>query len=209
MFSAHSRLRHAVADTFAMVVYCTVVNMMIEIFLSGMTFEQSLSSRLVAIPVNIIIAVPYGIYRDFAMRQARRISPARWMKNMADVLAYVTFQSPVYVAILWSVGADWHQIVAAVSSNLAVSMTSQLNAGGIDALPHFGRQTAAHGVRIVPRHLHAAVNTAGVVAIKGKKVEQIAHGKAGMARLKQLVGHRQIQRQSQIPRLLAVTGDHR
>ncbi|HGW3610759.1 L-alanine exporter AlaE, partial [Citrobacter portucalensis] len=25
MFSAHSRLRHAVADTFAMVVYCTVV----------------------------------------------------------------------------------------------------------------------------------------------------------------------------------------
>ncbi|MBN0788639.1 L-alanine exporter AlaE, partial [Pseudomonas aeruginosa] len=29
MFSAHSRLRHAVADTFAMVVYCTVVNMMI------------------------------------------------------------------------------------------------------------------------------------------------------------------------------------
>lgn len=62
MFSAHSRLRHAVADTFAMVVYCTVVNMMIEIFLSGMTFEQSLSSRLVAIPVNIIIAVPYGIF---------------------------------------------------------------------------------------------------------------------------------------------------
>jgi hypothetical protein len=60
MFSAHSRLRHAVADTFAMVVYCTVVNMMIEIFLSGMTFEQSLSSRLVAIPVNIIIAVPTG-----------------------------------------------------------------------------------------------------------------------------------------------------
>ena len=41
---------------------------------------------------------------------------------MADVLAYVTFQSPVYVAILWSVGADWRQIVAAVSSNLAVSM---------------------------------------------------------------------------------------
>ena len=49
MFSPQSRLRHAVADTFAMVVYCSVVNMLIEIFLSGMTFEQSLSSRLVAI----------------------------------------------------------------------------------------------------------------------------------------------------------------
>ena len=117
MFSAQSRLRHAVADTFAMVVYCTVVNMMIEIFLSGMTFQQSLSSRLVAIPVNIIIAVPYGFYR-----QARRISPSGWMKNIADVVAYVTFQSPVYVAILLVVGADWHQIAAAVSSNIVVSM---------------------------------------------------------------------------------------
>ncbi len=109
MFSPQSRLRHAVADTFAMVVYCSVVNMLIEIFLSGMSFEQSLSSRLVAIPVNIIIAWPYGLYRDAVMRFARRISPTGWVKNLADVLAYVTFQSPVYVAILLTVGADWHQ----------------------------------------------------------------------------------------------------
>lgn len=122
MFSPQSRLRHAVADTFAMVVYCSVVNMLIEIFLSGMSFEQSLSSRLVAIPVNIIIAWPYGLYRDAVMRFARRISPSGWVKNLADVLAYVTFQSPVYVAILLTVGADWHQIVAAVSSNIVISM---------------------------------------------------------------------------------------
>lgn len=122
MFSPQSRLRHAVADTFAMVVYCSVVNMLIEILLSGMTFEQSLSSRLVAIPVNIMIAWPYGLYRDAFMRVARRHASAGWVKNMADVLAYVTFQSPVYVAILLVVGADWHQIAAAVSSNIVVSM---------------------------------------------------------------------------------------
>ncbi|MGL4725554.1 MAG: L-alanine exporter AlaE [Scandinavium sp.] len=122
MFSAQSRLRHAAADTFAMVVYCSVVNMLIEIFLSGMSFEQSLSSRLVAIPVNIIIAWPYGLYRDWVMQYARRLSPAKWVKNLADVLAYVTFQSPVYVVILLTVGADWHQIAAAVSSNIVVSM---------------------------------------------------------------------------------------
>ncbi|EGQ5298467.1 L-alanine exporter AlaE [Enterobacter hormaechei subsp. hormaechei] len=122
MFSPQSRLRHAVADTFAMVVYCSVVNMLIEIFLSGMSFEQSLSSRLVAIPVNIMIAWPYGLYRDAVMRVARRISPAGWAKNLADVLAYVTFQSPVYVVILLTVGADWHQIAAAVSSNIVVSI---------------------------------------------------------------------------------------
>ncbi|MBV8044447.1 L-alanine exporter AlaE [Pluralibacter sp.] len=122
MFSAQSRLRHAVADTFAMVVYCSVVNMLIEVFLSGMSFEQSLSSRLVAIPVNILIAWPYGLYRDWVIRYARRLSPSKGMKNLADVLAYVTFQSPVYVVILLSVGADWQQIAAAVSSNIVVSM---------------------------------------------------------------------------------------
>lgn len=122
MFSPESRLRHAVADTFAMLVYCSVVNMMIEIFLSGMSFDQSLSSRLVAIPVNILIAWPYGMYRDAFMRFARRHSDASWVRNLADVLAYVTFQSPVYVAILLTVGADWNQIVAAVSSNIVVSM---------------------------------------------------------------------------------------
>jgi len=122
MFSPESRLRHAAADTFAMVVYCSVVNMMIEIFLSGMSFDQSLSSRLVAIPVNILIAWPYGMYRDAFMRFARRYSNANWTKNLADVLAYVSFQSPVYVAILLVVGADWHQIIAAVSSNIVVSM---------------------------------------------------------------------------------------
>lgn len=122
MFSPQSRLRHAVADTFAMVVYCSVVNMLIEIFLSNMSFEQSLSSRLVAIPVNIVIAWPYGFYRDAIMRLTRRMTPAGWMKNLADIVAYVTFQSPVYVAILLTVGADWHQIAAAVSSNIVISM---------------------------------------------------------------------------------------
>ena len=112
MFSPQSRLRHAVADTFAMVVYCSVVNMLIEIFLSGMSFEQSLYSRLVAIPVNILMF----------MRAARKATQAGWAKNLADVLAYVTFQSPVYVIILLTVGADWHQITAAVSSNIVVSM---------------------------------------------------------------------------------------
>ena len=115
MFSPQSRLRHAVADTFAMVVYCSVVNMCIEVFLSGMSFEQSFYSRLVAIPVNILIAWPYGMYRDLFMRAARKVSPSGWIKNLA-------FQSPVYVAILLVVGADWHQIIAAVSSNIVVSM---------------------------------------------------------------------------------------
>lgn len=62
MFSPESRLRSAVADTVAMVIYYFITGMLIEILLSGMSFQQSLSSRLVSIPVNIVIAWPYGLY---------------------------------------------------------------------------------------------------------------------------------------------------
>ncbi|CBY28636.1 putative membrane protein [Yersinia enterocolitica subsp. palearctica Y11] len=45
-----------------------------------------------------------------------------WARNLADLLAYVSFQSPVYALILWSVGADLEQITTAVASNALVSM---------------------------------------------------------------------------------------
>ena len=79
MFSPQSRLRHAVADTFAMVVYCSVVNMLIEIFLSGMSFEQSLVAPG-GHSGEYHDRWPYGLYRDAVMRLARRISPAGWVK---------------------------------------------------------------------------------------------------------------------------------
>ncbi|WP_413735259.1 L-alanine exporter AlaE [Sodalis sp. RH21] len=123
MFSRSSRLRMAAADTFALVVYCFIAGMAIEIFMSGMTLQQSLSSRLLAVPVNIAIAWPFGLYRDAVLRLARRRGPDQfWTRNIADLLAYVSFQSPVYVFILLAVGADGHQIITAVTSNAIGSM---------------------------------------------------------------------------------------
>lgn len=113
--------RHALADTFAMVVFCFVSGMMIEIFVSGMTFEQSLASRTLSIPVNIAIAWPYGVFRDFVLRQGLRVADTRLSKNLSDLVAYVLFQSPVYAGILWTVGASGDQIVTAVASNALVS----------------------------------------------------------------------------------------
>lgn len=114
-------IRHAAADTFAMVVFCFVAGMIIEIFISGMTFEQSLASRTLSIPVNIAIAWPYGVFRDFFLRQGRKISTGGVMKNVSDLIAYVLFQSPVYAAILYTVGASSEQIVTAVTSNALIS----------------------------------------------------------------------------------------
>ncbi|WP_428773128.1 L-alanine exporter AlaE [Vibrio sp.] len=114
-------IRHAAADTFAMVVFCFVSGMVIEIFVSGMSFEQSLQSRLLSIPVNIAIAWPYGIFRDFVLRQGARFSDSSVMRNISDLLAYVLFQSPVYAAILLAVGASTDQIITAVATNAAIS----------------------------------------------------------------------------------------
>lgn len=72
MLSPATHWRSAAADTFALVVYCFIAGMAIEILVSGMSFQQSLSSRLLSIPVNILIAWPYGRYRDLFIRIARR-----------------------------------------------------------------------------------------------------------------------------------------
>ncbi|MCG9596792.1 L-alanine exporter AlaE [Vibrio sp. Isolate25] len=114
-------IRNAAADTFAMVVFCFVSGMIVEIFISGMTFEQSLASRTLSIPVNIAIAWPYGMFRDFMLRQGERVSSTSMMKNMSDLIAYVLFQSPVYAAILVAVGASSDQILTAVTSNAVIS----------------------------------------------------------------------------------------
>ena len=123
MLSPATHWRSAAADTFALVVYCFIAGMAIEILVSGMSFQQSLSSRLLSIPVNILIAWPYGRYRDLFIRIAGRADRYPFLlRNLADLLAYVSFQSPVYAAILWSVGADGQQIITAVASNAVVSM---------------------------------------------------------------------------------------
>ncbi|MGL4191691.1 MAG: L-alanine exporter AlaE [Vibrio sp.] len=114
-------IRHAAADTFAMVVFCFVAGMMIEVLISGMTLQQSLASRTLSIPVNIAIAWPYGIFRDYVLRQGYKLSSHSGMKNLSDLVAYVLFQSPVYAAILFTVGASSDQIITAVGTNALVS----------------------------------------------------------------------------------------
>lgn len=114
-------IRNAAADTFAMVVFCFISGMIVEVFISGMTFEQSLASRTLSIPVNIAIAWPYGVFRDWFLRNGAKLSQSSLMKNLSDLMAYVLFQSPVYAGILLAVGASSDQIVTAVTSNSVIS----------------------------------------------------------------------------------------
>ncbi|XPE39931.1 L-alanine exporter AlaE [Shigella flexneri] len=85
-----------------MVVYCSVVNMSMECsFLNELRTVAVFQIRRYPC-TNILIAWPYGgVCRDLFMRAAHNTATqAGWAKNLADVLAYVTFQSPVYVIII-------------------------------------------------------------------------------------------------------------
>ena len=66
--------RETLADTFALITFGLVVGMAVEILVAGLTIDQSLQSRLLSVPVNMIIARPYGVYRDWMMGYSRFIS---------------------------------------------------------------------------------------------------------------------------------------
>ncbi|ODA36185.1 hypothetical protein A8L45_00855 [Veronia pacifica] len=116
-----ARLRAALVDTFAMVIFCFITGMCIEVFISGLTVEQSIQSRFISIPINVLIAWPYGFFRDKMIAIATSMSSKQRAKTAADFIAYVAFQSPIYMVILFVVGAEIDQIFTAVGANALVS----------------------------------------------------------------------------------------
>ena len=106
-------MRRFFADTFAMITFSTVVGMVIEILISGMTLGQSVQARLAAIPANLLTARPYGIFRDWVFRLMRANEGGHVRKGIADILAFVFFQVPLYVIILATAGANVRQIATA------------------------------------------------------------------------------------------------
>ena len=98
-------MRQFFADTFALIVFSTVAGIVVEFFIAGLTPSQVLQARLAAIPVIVITARPYGIYRDwlFALFNAPAGIPAK--KAAVDIIAFVSFQVPIYFAILAFAGA--------------------------------------------------------------------------------------------------------
>jgi L-alanine exporter len=57
-------MRKFLADTFALVVFSTLAGMFAELLVAGMTLLQSAQARLTAIPMMLMTARPYGVFRD-------------------------------------------------------------------------------------------------------------------------------------------------
>lgn len=108
--AAH-RLRAFIADTTALIVFFTATGVLNERFVSGMSWDEILHARLLGAALMIPVARPYGLWRDRLMRHA---GPSRASQLVWDSLALVSFQVPIYAAIIAVSGASGAGLVRGV-----------------------------------------------------------------------------------------------
>lgn len=107
-------MRLALVDTIATIVFFTIIATFSEFMLAGMELRQVLVTRAVMIPVMVLTGRPYGAWRDWLFI---RLEPNRPLAKIAlDIVAFLSFQVPVYVATLAVAGADRAEILTSVGS---------------------------------------------------------------------------------------------
>ncbi|WP_331695751.1 L-alanine exporter AlaE [Pseudomonas sp. ZY71] len=92
-----------IADTTALILFFTTTGVINERFIAGMTWDQVLHARLLGAALMIPVARPYGIWRDWVMTRA---SEGRVSRLLWDSIALVSFQVPIYAAIIAFSGAS-------------------------------------------------------------------------------------------------------
>ncbi|EJM24738.1 L-alanine exporter AlaE [Pseudomonas sp. GM25] len=97
-----------IADTTALILFFTTTGIINERFIAGMTWDQVLHARLVGAVLMVPVARPYGLWRDWVMKRA---SPLRVSRLLWDSFALVSFQVPLYAAIIASSGASGGELV--------------------------------------------------------------------------------------------------
>ena len=110
------RWRMFLADTFSMILFSTVLCMTIEIFLAGLTFGQSVTARIAAVPTNILTGRAYGLYRDWLFRFFRMREDSFFQAAVVDTAAFLSFQVPLYGVVLMIAGASFRQMVVSAGS---------------------------------------------------------------------------------------------
>jgi len=112
----------AVSDTVAGITFSIGVGMANELLIAGMTFEQSLKSRLMSIPLNAIFSRPYGMYRDWVYKVTKtRQDSGQLRKFFVDLGTFITGQITLYAGILAASGASLKQILVACASMAVLS----------------------------------------------------------------------------------------
>jgi len=109
------RRRAFIADTTALILFFTTTGLINERFIAGMSWDQVLHARILGAALMVPVGRPYGVWRDYLMQRAQadnRLSQVLW-----DSVALVSFQVPIYAAIIAISGASgrglWFGILGA------------------------------------------------------------------------------------------------
>ena len=121
---SHMISRKLIADTFAMVTFSTIVGIIIELGIAGLTLPQSIHARVLAIPVNVLTGRPNAVFRDFLVKKIRAEKAGQIKKALVDVAAFVLFQVPLYALVLFLSGATISQIIVASGTVVVFSTIS-------------------------------------------------------------------------------------
>jgi hypothetical protein len=99
----NERRRSFIADTLALILFFTTTGIINERFVAGMTWEEVFHARLIGAILMVPSGRPYGMWRDMLMRRAQdtRLSRLLW-----DSTALMSFQVPIYAAIIAISGAS-------------------------------------------------------------------------------------------------------
>lgn len=110
-----------IADTVALILFFTTTGIINERLVAGMTWDQILHSRLIGGLLMVPVGRPYGIWRDWMISRAgkTRASQLFW-----DSLALMTFQVPIYAAIIAFSGASGDGLLRGVLGATVMMMAS-------------------------------------------------------------------------------------
>ena len=128
--------RAFIADTTALILFFTTTGIVNERLVAGLAWEQVGHARLLGAVLMVPVGRPYGVWRDWIMRHAR---PDRLSQLLWDSLALVSFQVPIYAAIIAVSGASGRALWLGVLG--ATVMMLALRSG----LPSGGRLNDRHG----------------------------------------------------------------
>jgi hypothetical protein len=105
--------RKFLADITAAVIFFTVAAMLTELLIVKLTLTQSIEARTAAIIPMALAARPFGMYRDW-MYKVLHLSKRGAIANLLlETATFISFQLPIYVIILFYVGATLEQIAIA------------------------------------------------------------------------------------------------
>jgi len=107
------------ADTLALILFFTTTGIINERWIAGMSWEQVAQARLIGGALMIPVGRPYGMWRDWMMRHA---SATRWSRLLWDSLALMSFQVPIYAAIIAVSGATGSGLVRGVLGAAAMML---------------------------------------------------------------------------------------